>query len=333
MDVPDFSPEERRLLELIYAGLVEAGTWPTTAFVDARLAADDGLDIDEVLAGMPRDAVIAAGGYGANSKIHMGIWALASVPAAAEDLERFVELVRFAAERERQTLPGPLEAGQTNLGPEDAKSIWDEPPDTAALTRVLAITALEPLHVGMGGPNDDGTWSVSFDRKVRRYRDVRDIADYLQRRPGPVQAAWAAPSAVGPYVFVLMPFEQPWSANVKAAIDHACMETSRLFATLSWERADDITEPGRITDQIISAIEQADLLVADITASNPNVLFELGYADALRKPIIVLNQDLAATPFDIKDWRQIAYAQDALGDLSGSLAGFLSGTLRTLGFT
>ena len=173
---------------------------------------------------------------------------------------------------------------------------------------------------------------VSFDRKIRPYRGVRDIDDYLARRPDPPQRVWAAPPAIEPYVFILMPFETVWSTNVKDAIGQACGQVTNQFAGLRWERADGITEPGRITDQIISAIERADVLVADITDSNPNVLFELGYADALNKPIIVLNQQIAETPFDIKDWRQIAYSADNVRQLSKSLSGFLAGTLRTLGF-
>jgi nucleoside 2-deoxyribosyltransferase len=89
-----------------------------------------------------------------------------------------------------------------------------------------------------------------------------------------------------------MPFETEWSTNIKSAIGQVCDRLAERFEGLRWERADDITEPGRITDQIISAIERADVVIADITDANPNVLFELGYADALEKRIIVLNQRL-----------------------------------------
>jgi hypothetical protein len=41
-------------------------------------------------------------------------------------------------------------------------------------------------------------------------------------------------------------------------------------------------------------------------------MFELGYADALGKPTIVLNQSVEAAPFEIKDRRVIASLTDAL---------------------
>lgn len=130
-----------------------------------------------------------------------------------------------------------------------------------------------------------------------------------------------------------MPFGEPWSTNVKDAIGQACSIVSGRFTGLRAERADDITKPGRITDQIVSAIERADILVADITGSNPNVRFELGYGDALDKPIIVLNQDVEETPFDVKDWRQIVYSAGHLTQLRETLSAFLTGSLLKLGFS
>lgn len=332
MRLPEFTPPQVLLLEITYQGFCEAGTWPTTAYVDAKLYRDHDLDIDAILATLPQDAVMAAAGYTDHSNIQPALFALRSVDAAAADLDRFVTLVRFAAEQEYQSSPGPLDASRIEISQDRATEIWPDTPSRSDIARAINLVSLEPLHVGVGGPNDDGTWNVWFDRKLRRYRGVKDIDDYLARRPDPPQRPWTAPPPAEPYIFVVMPFETDWSANVKATIDHACTATSRLFAGLRWQRADDITEPGRITDQIISAIERSDLLVADITGSNPNVLFELGYADALNKPIIVLNQDVAATPFDIKDWRQIVYASDDLGDLASSLGDFIAGTLRTAGF-
>ncbi len=41
------------------------------------------------------------------------------------------------------------------------------------------------------------------------------------------------------------------------------------------QRADEISEPGLITDQIIGAIIEADLVVADLTGANPNAFHEL----------------------------------------------------------
>ncbi len=320
------------LLGTIYAGLRELGAWPTTAYVDSLLAHEHGLDFQEVLAGMPAGTVTAGGGYSENSRIQASFEALAEVPEAQGDLERYVALVAFAAERERQQRPGPAEGSEVRLDQRDEAAIWPQGPEAQEIALALVIAGLEPLFTSLGARNPDGTWSITFDRGVRRYHGVHDVRSYLERRPQPPAPAWSPPPAVEPYVFVLMPFGPQWSSAVKLAIDAACAEVARQFPGVRWERADEITVPGRITAQIVSAIERADVLIADITATNPNVMFELGYADALQKPIIVLNQDLEQTPFDIKDWRQIPYSLADVGMLSGTLSDFVSGTLRRLGF-
>ncbi len=72
-------------------------------------------------------------------------------------------------------------------------------------------------------------------------------------------------------------------------------------------RADEVSEPGRITEQIISMIHECAFIIADITGSNPNVMYEIGYAHALERPTLIINQDPTSSPFDVKDYRQISY--------------------------
>jgi Nucleoside 2-deoxyribosyltransferase len=332
MRIPEFSEDQIRLLETVYAGFIEAGDWPTTAFVDWKLDSEQGLDIDPVLATMPAGTVIASGGYGEQSTIKLTIAALHSVKAASADLQRMVDLIRFAADRERATQPGPRDASRIEVVSNEARSIFQDDPTADDLIRVLGLMRLDATNSGSGGPDAEGNWTIYLDRGVRPYRGVQNIAEYLALRPDPPQRTWAAPTAAEPYVFVLMPFETDWSANVKSTIGQVCDRLGGQFDDLRWERADDITETGRITDQIISAIERADVVIADITEANPNVLFELGYADALKKRIIVMNQRVEDTPFDIKDWRQIIYSASALPSLGEALANFLAGALRVEGF-
>ncbi len=72
-------------------------------------------------------------------------------------------------------------------------------------------------------------------------------------------------------------------------------------------RADKIDIPGSITEQIITLLVHADLVVADITGRNPNVLYELGIRHAVNKPTITLCSVRDTLPFDIADQRTIFY--------------------------
>jgi nucleoside 2-deoxyribosyltransferase len=133
-------------------------------------------------------------------------------------------------------------------------------------------------------------------------------------------------------IFVVMPFGPDWSRNVYDMIGQACQEVATTVEGLTWQRADEIAAPERITGQIVNAIETADIIVADLSGNNPNVMFELGYADRAEKEVVLLNQEIDATPFDIKDWRQIRYDIDDLGAGRDELVTFVRGALSRKGY-
>ncbi|MDQ3305226.1 MAG: hypothetical protein M3535_04470, partial [Actinomycetota bacterium] len=70
-------------------------------------------------------------------------------------------------------------------------------------------------------------------------------------------------------------------------------------------RADRISESGRITQQVIQHITDDDLVIADLTGSNPNVYYELALRHALSKPFVQLLTGTDPLPFDIADQRTI----------------------------
>ena len=57
----------------------------------------------------------------------------------------------------------------------------------------------------------------------------------------------------------------------------------------------------------VQRIIEADFVIADLTARNPNVFYELEIAHSVGKPVILLAQDTADVPFDIRDNRVITY--------------------------
>lgn len=113
-------------------------------------------------------------------------------------------------------------------------------------------------------------------------------------------------------VFVLMPFREDFDDVYLVIKDAVRAAEERLAVKLSCRRADEISKPGRITEQIITAINECDVLIADLTDSNPNVMYELGYGHALGKTTIIINQEVHETPFDVKDFRQILYDRKRL---------------------
>src|SRR5262249_44770150 len=76
-------------------------------------------------------------------------------------------------------------------------------------------------------------------------------------------------------------------------------------------RADHLSEPGRITSQVIQLLVEADLVIADLTANNPNVYYELSCRHALGKPVIHMAYDETRLAFDVHDNRTIFYSMHA----------------------
>jgi nucleoside 2-deoxyribosyltransferase len=108
-------------------------------------------------------------------------------------------------------------------------------------------------------------------------------------------------------VFVLMPFREELEPIYQIIKDAGQRAGLRIM------RADEFVAPGQITAQISEAIARAGLIVADITGQNPNVLFEVGMATSLGKDILIISQDRAGIPFDIKDQRVIFYENTIRG--------------------
>lgn len=79
------------------------------------------------------------------------------------------------------------------------------------------------------------------------------------------------------------------------------------------EAAHHISTPGSITEQVIQRIINSDVLIANLTTLNANVMYELAVRHCLGKPVISIVEDGTALPFDISDERTIFFTDDMAG--------------------
>lgn len=89
---------------------------------------------------------------------------------------------------------------------------------------------------------------------------------------------------------------------LKHVIEPVC--SSNQFEAV---RVDRIHSSDSINQDIINHLEDAELVIADITDHNPNCFYEIGYRTALKKPLIQMKHADTAIPFDIHSIRTIDY--------------------------
>lgn len=106
-----------------------------------------------------------------------------------------------------------------------------------------------------------------------------------------------------PFIFVLMPFDDNFNDIYKYGIKGAA-EDAGAYA----ERVDEQIFIEGILERIFNQISKADVIVADMTDRNPNVFYEVGYAHALGKIVLLLTQKADDIPFDLKNRPHTVYA-------------------------
>lgn len=111
-----------------------------------------------------------------------------------------------------------------------------------------------------------------------------------------------------------MPFAPSFNDIYEFGIKGACIDVG-----VYCERVDEQVFLGSMLDRIYNQISRADLLVADMTGRNPNVFYEVGYAHALGKNVVLLTQQAEDIPFDFKHFPHIIYGTQ-IKDLRTELA-------------
>ena len=123
----------------------------------------------------------------------------------------------------------------------------------------------------------------------------------------PVKAANFVVTPESPHAFVVMQFSAPHTDVYPSVIRSVCAEFG-----ITAIRADELYGPGVIVQDIVEQVVSAQLVIADISEANANVYFEVGYALASKKPIILLAKKGTALPFDVSGFRVLFY-EDSIG--------------------
>jgi Nucleoside 2-deoxyribosyltransferase len=102
-------------------------------------------------------------------------------------------------------------------------------------------------------------------------------------------------------ILVIQPLDKPSSGGV-----YELIRSAALIAHASVARADSVLRADSdIVQSIQTSIQSASLLIADVRNANPNVMYEVGFAQAQGKPVLLIANNSRSVPFDLAGVRVI----------------------------
>jgi hypothetical protein len=112
--------------------------------------------------------------------------------------------------------------------------------------------------------------------------------------------------------------ESPERIHADWLLDGIIQPVMTEYPQFKTERADQIAQPGMIDAQVINALLNADLVIADLSGSNPNAFYEIGIRHMAQKPIIHMQLADEKIPFDVSLYRAIKFSRQHPRDLKAA---------------
>jgi hypothetical protein len=104
-------------------------------------------------------------------------------------------------------------------------------------------------------------------------------------------------------VFAAMPFAPQYEDVFFVAMSYAAEQVGAVC-----DRVDRREFQGNVVEEVHRMIRKASAVIVDLSESKPNVLYEAGFAHALKKPCIhICSTSLEKIPFDVAQWKTTPY--------------------------
>ena len=104
-------------------------------------------------------------------------------------------------------------------------------------------------------------------------------------------------------VFAAMPFSSEYDDTFFVAMSFAAKSVDAVCRRVDLQDFD-----GDVVPEIKRMIQSSIAVIADLSDSRPNVLYETGYAHALERPTVhICSTPVDLLPFDVRNWNTLQY--------------------------
>ncbi len=180
---------QHRTLELIYETFSLTGQQPTFQYVSGRVWEELQVDPRDLYIDLAERRLVSPAMTPSHqfqlredTVVGVSLQGMMHLRPAAEDLGRFVSVVRYVADRAgRFRPPSSTELARLSITSEEIRLHLELDPGDRALRRVGILVRDEAwqLSTSFAGPDSDG-WSFEVNlERARRYRDIHTVIEFL----------------------------------------------------------------------------------------------------------------------------------------------------------
>lgn len=108
-------------------------------------------------------------------------------------------------------------------------------------------------------------------------------------------------------IAVLMPFKSSFT-KVYESIQQSCAK-----AGFRCQRADELWDRSDVMQDIFNLLFKSRIVVVDFSGKNPNVMYEIGIAHTIGRPVVPIAQSIEDVPFDLRHHRILTYSPNSEG--------------------
>lgn len=178
MESINLTDEQRLYLQAIFDYFREHGKWPTHKYLERQfIRTHPDLDIEEIGRSLPNGLTSQVELWNVDSKAILTVPAIYQLWGPIQELDTFVRVIEMCVETY-------FSSGGETQSLSSADLARDNP-----LWRDIAISKVGLLLYGeallwstFAGPDNEGGWSCVLARDIRRFRGVKTIEQYLEKR-------------------------------------------------------------------------------------------------------------------------------------------------------